>query len=151
MSNKTYNLVGVSEKTLKTIKTACELLARVQLGQIDRAIELLPLKEDYDNEKYWELLDIIHSRLPELTIENIDGYRSSLGIGHSKVSDMSSIAWDVCEVVRYKLAWQFAIDQRWVESEDSSKTDKMYGVEYYTPMGWGSEPLIKIEANNGKN
>lgn len=44
---KTYNL-QVTEEQLKVISTACELLSRIQGGQIREAFEHLPLKKDID-------------------------------------------------------------------------------------------------------
>ena len=70
---KTYNL-QVTEEQLKVISTACELLSRIQGGQIREAFEHLPLKKEVDWSVYHEIKDELTKRMPEILIDGIDGW-----------------------------------------------------------------------------
>lgn len=146
---KTYNL-QVTEEQLKVISTACELLSRIQGGQIREAFEHLPLKKDIDWGVYHKIKDELTKRMPEILMDDIDGWSSSFGVGSSKVHPYHDIAWDLYTTTRHQLSWEYAIEQGWVEDFNSPKNwDKMLGVSYDFPMNYGTEPLAKIERIDG--
>jgi hypothetical protein len=142
---KTYNL-QVTEEQLKVISTACELLSRIQGGQIREAFDYLPLKKDIDWSVYHEIQDELTRRMPEILEDGIDGWSSSFGVGSSKVHNYHDIAWDLYQVIRHKLSWERAVEEGVIESENSPrKWSEMMGVSFDPPMRFGSEKLAKIE------
>ena len=145
MTSKTYNL-QVTEEQLKVISTACELLSRIQGGQIREAFEHLPLKKDVNWNVYHEIQDELTKRMPEILEDGIDGWSSSFGVGSSKVHKYHDIAWDLYTTTRYHLSWEAAIEKGWVEDLNSPRDwSRMLGVSFDTPMKFGTEPLAKIE------
>ena len=145
---KTYQLT-VTEEQAKTIQVACELLARIQGGQVLEVFEHLPLRKDIDWGVYHEIKDELTKRMPEILKDGINGWNSHFGVGHPDLPKSHDIAWDLYQVVRYRLSWDYAIGQGWVDDYQSSrKWDKMLGVSYDEPMKFGSEPLAVIEKIN---
>jgi hypothetical protein len=142
---KTYNL-QVTEEQLKVISSACELLSRIQGGQIREAFEHLPLKKGVDWDAYHEIQDEVTKRMPEILEDGIDGWSSSFGVGSPKLPDSHDIAWDLYTTTRHQLSWEYAIEQGWVEDFNSPRDwSKMLGVSYDTPMKFSKEPLAKLE------
>jgi hypothetical protein len=145
MMTKTFTLT-LSEKQAQTISTACELLSRIQSGQILEAFGHLPLKKDIDWGVYHEIRDDLTKRMPEIFMDGIDGYGSFLGVGNTKLPESRDIAWDLYQVIRHHLSWQKAVEDGIVESMDSPREFlKMMGVNYDTPMKFGCESLAKME------
>jgi len=145
MTSKIYNL-KVTEEQLKVISTACELLSRIQGGQISEAFEHLPLKKGVDWNVYHEIKDEVTKRMPEILEDGIDGWSSSFGVGSSKVHKYHDIAWDLYTTTRHQLSWEYAIEQGWVEDFNSPRDFKnMLGVSFDSPMKFSEEPLAKIE------
>jgi len=142
---KTYNL-QVTEEQLKVISTACELLSRIQGGQIREAFDYLPLKKGVDWEVYHQIQDELTKRMPEILKDGIDGWSSSFGVGHPELPESHDIAWDLYQVIRHKLSWERAVEEGVIESENSPrKWSEMMGVSFDPPMRFGSEKLAKIE------
>ena len=142
---KTYNL-QVTEEQLKVISTACELLSRIQGGQISEAFEHLPLKKGVDWNVYHKIKDEVTKRMPEILEDGIDGWSSSFGVGSTKVHKYHDIAWDLYTTTRHQLSWEYAIEQGWVENFNSPRDFKnMLGVSFDSPMKFSEEPLAKIE------
>lgn len=145
MTSKIYNL-KVTEEQLKVISTACELLSRIQGGQITEAFEHLPLKKGVDWNVYHEIKDEVTKRMPEILEDGIDGWSSSFGVGSTKVHKYHDIAWDLYTTTRHQLSWEYAIEQGWVENFNSPRDFKnMLGVSFDSPMKFSEEPLAKIE------
>ena len=145
MTSKIYNL-KVTEEQLKVISTACELLSRIQGGQISEAFEHLPLKKGVDWNVYHEIKDEVTKRMPEILEDGIDGWSSSFGVGSTKVHKYHDIAWDLYTTTRHQLSWEYAIEQGWVENFNSPRDFKnMLGVSFDSPMKFSEEPLAKIE------
>lgn len=140
-----YNL-KVSRKQLEVISAACDLLARTHMGQIGEALDLLPLKDDVDYGKVWEIKRAISLMLPSILVHEIDGYHSSLGVGSPDLHKDSNIAVDIHQVIRHKLSWEKAVEDGVVESEESGrKFPEMMYTSYDTPFHWGEEGLCEIE------
>jgi hypothetical protein len=144
---KTYTLT-ITQEQATVIATACEFLARIQSGQIKEAFDHLPLDENIDWGVYHEIQDNLTKRLPEILKGGIDGWHSSFGVGNPELPKSHDIAWDLYQVLRHKLAWERAVKEGLIESEDSPrKFPEMMFVSYDTPMQFGTEPLAKIEVN----
>ena len=145
MTEKLYNL-QITEKQLQVISTACELLSRIQGGQVREVFDHLPLRKDMDWGVYHEIKDELTKRMPEILKDGIDGYRSSFGVGNRELPESKDIAIDLYEVIRHKLSWERAVEKGIIESEDSPRNfTEMMTVNYDKPFMWGNEPLAKIE------
>jgi hypothetical protein len=141
---KTYNL-QVTEEQLKVISTACELLSRIQGGQIREAFEHLPLKKGVDWDAYHEIQDELTRRMPEILEDGIDGWSSSFGVGSPKLPDSHDIAWDLYQVIRYEISTEKAIEDGIIQNKGERKFPEMMTVNYDPPMKFGSEKLAKLE------
>ena len=145
---KTYTLT-ITEEQAKTIQVACEFLARIQGGQVREVFQHLPLRKGIDWSVYHEIQDELTKRMPEILKDEINGRNSHFGVGHPDLPKSHDIAWDLYQVVRHQLSWEYAVEQGWVEDLNSSrKWDKMLGVSYDEPMRFGCEPLAKMERIN---
>jgi len=145
---KTYTLT-ITEEQAKTIQVACELLARIQGGQVREVFQHLPLREGIDWSVYHEIQDDLTKRMPEILKDEINGWNSHFGVGHPDLPKSHDIAWDLYQVVRHQLSWEYAVEQGWVEDLNSPrKWDKMLGVSFDEPMRFGCEPLAKMEKIN---
>lgn len=143
-----YNL-KVSKKQLQVISDACDLLARLHMGQVGEVFDYLPLKEDVDYDKVWQIRVVLSHMLPDILVHDVDGSSSSLGVGSPDLHQDSNIAVDIHQVIRNKLAWEDAVEKGIVESEDSKrKWPEMMFTSYDTPFHWGTEELCKLEKEN---
>lgn len=138
--------VTVTKEQLEVISQACELLARVQLGQWDYMIDHLPLQKEMDYEKYHQLKDTIREMMPMILEDGMNGVNSSYGVANPNLPRSNGIAFDIRDVIRHKISWENAVEKGIIETEESSrKWPEMMYVNYDPPMHWGSEPLIKIQ------
>ena len=117
----------ITEKQAQEISRACEILARLQMGQIDMALRELPLDKPLDYQQ-------------QLYIEN---YLESLYRQDGERYD--SVAWDLYQVVRHRLAWDRAIAAGEVKPNGRRNWGTMMGVIYDEPLRMGGEPLAGIE------
>jgi hypothetical protein len=137
--------VTATETHLQAISQAVDLAQRVQLGQWREIKDFLPLREDIDHGALYNDLNRIGEILSKYMIGGVNGWESSLGIGHRDLPDSNSTLYDVHCAIRHKLAWERAVEQGVVESEGSPrKWPEMMQVSYDTPMHYGSEPLLEI-------
>jgi len=135
----------ITESQARIISMACEVLARLGIGQWRTAIEQMPLDiKDYG--KWHNDLDDIGKILRNHTKHNVDGWNKSLGIYSPDVNDIARVAWDIHHVIRHKLAWERAVNEGIVESEESPREwSSMITVDYDEPRKSGKEDLAKIE------
>jgi hypothetical protein len=144
MTEKLYNL-QVTEKQLQVISTACELLSRIQGGQVREVFDHLPLRKDMDWGVYHEIQDELTKRMPEILKDGINGWSSSFGVGHPELPESKDIAIDLYQTIRHKKSWERAVEEGIVESEDSPrKFTEMMGVSYDKPFMWSAEKLATI-------
>ncbi len=133
--------VELTEGQLSTISVACEILARLGIGQWKDAFDHLPLVKDNKWEDYWSDMDAIGMIISKYTERG----GSSAGITSNDTSNSSKIAWDLYQSFRQVVSWEYAIKQGWVESRESSRNwDEMLGVSYDDPLKTSTEPLAKI-------
>ena len=129
----------INKEQACVISEALEIYSRLKHGQIS---ELRNLFMDRwcapDSPFNWStepLLDslkaVIFPDLPK---------NASYGVGN-KIYPESSVAWDIMQVIRHRLAW----DRLKVEGKDKPEH---YGVQYNPPMRFGSEPLATIETKS---
>lgn len=142
---KTYKLT-IDEDQARCIQNATELLSRVMGGQWNEMMDWLPLKKDIDWSEYHNDMDIIAAILSKHMKDGIDGRSASFGVGCRHLHKYHDIAWDLHQVLRHKMSWEYAVEQGYVESEDSPRNWKeMMTVNYDEPMKWGESKLAKIE------
>ena len=141
---KTYTLT-ITEAQLQVISTACELLARIQGGQVREVFEHLPLKKDMDWEAYHDIQDELTRRMPEILKNGINGWSSSFGVGHPELPKSHDIAWDLYQVIRYEISTQQAIDDGIIQKKGERKFPEMMTVNYDTPMKYSEEPLATVQ------
>jgi len=116
---------------------ALEIYSRLKHGQIHELRELFRDRWCAPNSPFnWDN-EWIFTALKSIVFPELDR-NASYGVGN-KVYPESSVAWDVMQVLRHRLAW----DRLKAEGKDKPEH---YGVQYNPPMRFGSEPLAQIEA-----
>jgi hypothetical protein len=138
--------VTLTEHHMQVISTACELLARVGIGQID-FLDHLPLKDKYlfPHEEKAQIREIIKN----LTISGVDGWASNLGISSDNTDIESKRAWEIHQSFRHRLSWDRAVEQGIIESiESRRKWPEMMGVNFDEPMGLTDEALPQIKEDD---
>lgn len=140
----TYTLT-ITESQARVISVACEILARLGLGQFRDALDHLPQREDIDWSIWHDDMEIIGNLLSRHMLGGVDGWRSNLGIHHQDVSEQSRIAWDLHQVVRHRLAWDRAIAYGHTDGT-TRNWDEMISVYYDDPSHVSDEPLAKIDS-----
>lgn len=139
MKTDEYQITLTKEQVL-FISRACEVVARVKLGQFSALVEDMQLPENCEMTQ-WELICYINRLLkPILGLDQ----NASWSVGKFPDAD---ILFDIHEVLRHQIAWDNAIDSGKVESMDMEKRDftSMVSVQYDTPYQWNKTvPLLKI-------
>jgi hypothetical protein len=141
---KTYTLT-ITEKQARALRDACELLSRIQGGQVREVFEYLPLKKGVDWEVYHQIKDGLTKRMPEILKDGIDGWSRSFGVGHPELPESHDISWDLYQVIRYEISTQQAIDDGIIQKKGERDFSKMMTVNYDPPMKRSNEPLAKME------
>jgi len=114
-----------------TISHACEVLARLGMGQFKDALECLPLKEFMPPGFIEDMEGIAHILKKHTTIMN--GVGAYHAIGSHKTDERSKIAWDLYQVTRHRLAW------------DANPKGNHMSVMFDKPMKTSKEPLAWME------
>lgn len=136
--------IELTEHQAQTMATACEVLARLGIGQFRDALEKLPTTE-YRPQGWNDDMDTIGRMLSKHTIGNVDGWRSSLGINHEKVREQSKDAWDLYQVIRHRLSWDRAIADGITDGKSRNWSGGMMGVNYDEPHKTSDQPLAIIK------
>lgn len=126
----TYTL-HLSEAQARTISHACEVLARLGIGQFKDALECLPLKEFRPDGWHEDMEGIAHILKKHTTV--MHGVGAYHAISSHKTSDRSKTAWDLYQVVRHRLAW------------DANPEGDHMSVMFDQPMKTGPDPLAFME------
>ena len=138
----TYTLT-ITERQACTISMACEVLARLGMGQFKDAFEHLPLRtQNLDWSAWHDDMEQISRILSKHMPGGIDGIRSSTGI--SNADEEARTAWDLHAVIRHRLAWDRAIAEG-VTDGTKREWPAMMQVSYDEPMKYSEEPLAKME------
>ena len=141
---KKYTLT-ITEKQARALMDACNLLQRIQLGQVREIEDNLPLKKPIDYEQFHNDMRLIGSILSQHMIDGIDGNASSLGIGNPNLPESNGILYDLHRVIRRKLSVERAVEQGIIENENVSRNKMPITVDFDTIMMWGNEKLATIE------
>lgn len=126
--------ISLSENQLQIISKALDVYSRLGIGQFRDALECLPTQEFRPN-GWNESMDEIGNIVKQFTHDNVDGYRSSLGIMNTKTKDQFRVAWDIQQVIRHKISW-----------DNHKDGDSTFTVNFHEPFKSSEkEPLVKIE------
>jgi hypothetical protein len=138
--------VELTEKQVKALINATDLMQRIELGQFREIETHLPLQKPVDWSSLHEDFRLIGSILSKHMIDGIDGGSSSLGIGHPSLPETNSILYDIHCVLRNKLSWEDAVEKGVIENENSPrKFPEMMQTWYDTPMKYSTEDLPVIK------
>ena len=126
----------INKEQACVIREALEIYSRLKHGQIS---ELRNLFMDRwcapDSPFNWSTEPLLDS-LKAVIFPDLEK-NAYYGVGN-KIYPESSVAWDIMQVLRHRLAW----DRLKAEGRDQPE---YYGVQYNPPMRFGSEPLAHIE------
>ena len=119
------------------LREALECYSRLKAGQFDMVMQDCFMDRMCGNhDKVTLACDLLKAiLLPELH------RNASFGVG-SKEYPEHTVAWDIVQVVRHRLAWDRLKDQGKEEPE-------YYGVSFNEPMGFSDQPLPSIEEVHG--
>ncbi len=145
MSEKIYRLT-INERQAQTISKACEMLARLGMGQLDDALRELPMRGGVEWERWHADVRHVGRILSAHMPGNIDGHSSHLGISSERVSEDSQIAWDLYQVIRHRVAWDRAIAEGKTDGTVRAWDKGMMGVHFDEPMTVSAQPLGRIES-----
>lgn len=133
----------ITESQSRVLSMACEVLARLGMGQFKDAFEHLPLRtQNFDIDAWHDDMEQISRILSKHMPGGIDGIRSSTGI--SNADEEARTAWDLHAVIRHRLAWDRAKEEG-VTDGTKRGWPAMMQVSYDEPMKYSEEPLAKME------
>ena len=132
----------ITERQARVLSMACEVLARLGMGQFKDAFEHLPEAKQRDLSAWHDDMEQISRILSKHMPGGIDGIRSSTGI--SNADEEARTAWDLHAVIRHRLAWDRAKAEG-VTDGTKREWPAMMQVSYDEPMKYSEEPLAKIE------
>jgi hypothetical protein len=143
-TQETYHLT-VTKRQAQVIQSACELVMRLGLGQLDHVMDhILHLpklrtppspRSEAATEEWYSSTKNVRDLLDAVTFAASGfAHGASYGIGNSALPPETTIAADIRDVIRHRLAY------------DGLQPGEKPGwtVNFHTPMGWGSEPLVSI-------
>ena len=135
--------ITVTDKQARTLSMACEVLARLGMGQFKDAFEHLPLRtKGLDWSAWHDDMEDVARILSRHMQGGIDGIRSSTGINNA--DEDARTAFDLHAVIRHRLAWDRAIAEGITDGTER-KWPEMMQVSYDEPMKYSEEPLAKME------
>lgn len=132
----THYTITVTAEQAAVISSACEVMARLGIGQIWAALDKLPLKERWAGS--WELREAVE----RVVADHING---GMGIHHKGVTWNARAAWDLHATIRHRLAWDRAIADGVVAPGQPRNWSTMIGVAYDQPLPFEDVPRVKIE------
>lgn len=130
--------IEVTETQARYLRDACELLARVRMGDlVDACQEVL----DADGRAS---VPYDAACRAEGLIKAAVGLAPNQSWGIAK-HEAADIPWELYQAIRYRLAWDYALDTGLTTSEAERDWVTMIGVHYDRPMKLTREPEMKIE------
>lgn len=137
----TYTLRITTEQA-HVLSRACELLARLGIGQITEGLREIPQVEDIDWSDFHDDCQAVCKLMSKYMPRRIDGWTSNLGIYNADKG--AQRAWDLHQVLRHRLAWDLAIKEGWTDGT-TRDWEQMMGVHFDDPMRVCPEPLATIQ------
>ena len=137
----TYTL-HLTEEQAHVLSRACEVLARLGIGQINEGLRELPQEKDIDWTDFHDDCAAVCKIMSKHMTKRIDGYSSNLGIHNADAG--AKRAWDLHQVIRHRLSWDRAIAQGWTDGTKRN-WNEMLGVNFDEPMRVSGEELARME------
>lgn len=129
----------LTETQLLAISKACEVVARLGIGQFSDALSCC-FDANGDDIYSHDLERQISKIIKPLMGLHHSG--SSWGVGKFKQVDR---LFDIHEVIRNFWSWRRAIAEGVIKPGERRKWPEMMGTQYDEPMNWTKEPLPTIE------
>ena len=137
-NNDKYSLT-INKEQARVICEALEVYSRLKHGQIEELRNLFRDRWCKPNGLFnWDS-EYLFVELKARIFPELDR-NAYYGVG-SKIYPEGSVAWDVMQVLRHRLAWDR------LKAEGKTEPEH-YGVQYNPPMRFGDEPLAQIEAKS---
>lgn len=133
----------VTEAQLRALDLACEVCARIKIGQPGMAMSMLGITDGQGE----SVMDYGIERDIDATIKPMMGLQMNASFGVGKFTDADNL-FDLHAAIRYRLAWDRAMAEGVVQPGEPRKWPEMMGVSFDSPMVWGDQPLpvvAKIE------
>jgi hypothetical protein len=127
----------INKEQARIICEALEVYSRLKHGQIDELRNLFGDRWCEPNGSFNWNSEYLFDALKGVIFPELEK-NASYGVGN-KIYPESTVAWDIMQVLRHRLAW----DRLRAEGRDRPE---YWGVQYNVPMRFGSEPLAQIEA-----
>jgi len=139
-------VLKINKTQAQVLSLACEVLARVGIGQIRSALEQMPVRKlgNQEYSQYHSDLDTIGYMLSKWNKGNVDGYRSSISIC-GDASHEAKVAWELYQTIMNRLSWDRAYEDGIVKPGEARKWPEMFGVNYDDPMPLTQEKPAKME------
>lgn len=129
-AGRTYTLT-LTEGQARILRDACELLARVHMGQFRHVVDEVVLHREN-----WHALKPAHE-----IADQLERVLFPRGIKSADIQDRSRVAWDLYQIVREAIAW--------ANVPPGAPRPSMQ-VQYDRPMHTSkTEPLAKCEVQEG--
>lgn len=148
MTNPNYTIT-LTRTQADLISQACDLIARLGIGQWPEFIRHLP--GDIALRGYHHARESLQPVMSDLLAQYpigpnkivINGWGSHLGIFNPNAPECARRAMDIHKVVRHRLSWD------WAEAEGMTdgkkRTPEMIGFNYDTPRRSSDQPLPTIK------
>ena len=107
MSKYTLTLTA---RQASEISSACEIVARLQMGQVDMAVRELPGEQPKNYDALREIQQMIERLVP------------------AKIERGNSIAWDLYQVIRHRLSWDDVDIVDWVIHVKRARVEGIFKV-----------------------
>lgn len=134
---RTYTIT-LNETQAGTIQIACEVLARLGIGQFRDALEHLPTEEYMPPGFHEDMVAITAILRKHINPNGQTPHQISTRERHQT-------AWDLYTLVRHRLSWDRAVDEGKIKPGDPRKWPEMMTVNYDEPHHTSKEPMAKIE------
>ena len=125
----------ITERQARVLSMACEVLARLGMGQFKDALEHLPEAKQRD----WSAWHDDMEQISRILSKHMPG-----GIDISNADEEARTARDLHAVIRHRLAWDRAKAEG-VTDGTKREWPAMMQVSYDEPMKYSEEPLAKME------
>ena len=127
-------VLTLSREQAIMVMDACELYARLKIGQFDRITEMLL---DLHREDYCDKRDLANDllKIVACTLLGSNAYRTPL----TQPDDLHHRAWNIHAVIRHCMAWH-----------DNPKGN-IWSVNFDKPYPHGGEPLPEIKVQEDEN
>jgi hypothetical protein len=137
--------VKLTRSQLRTIQHALDFYQRMQMGQVNEMISVLPWAENVDWAAIHALLDGFGAAISAHTISKV-GRSAYLSVGNDALPADNSMAYDIHRTIERFLSWERAVELGLVASMSSPRDwHTMLGVNYDEPAHYSSEPLPTIK------